>query len=118
MVGLIDIQLDVVKKFEKIREKFIKNAKELKRIASNLFKNNLHAVYVFGSVVKGKTHAMSDIDVAVVLLKPASENERIRLYKEVRKKFGLLHPFEIHVVTKDEWDGWYRKFVKEDFVEV
>ena len=118
MVRLIDFQFDTVKKFKAIRDKFVENARELKRIASNLFKDDLYAVYVFGSVVKGKTHAMSDIDVAVVLLKPATEYERIRLYREVRKKFGMLHPFEIHVVTKDEWDSWYGKFVGEDFIEV
>lgn len=56
------------------------------------------SVYVFGSVIEGKDKPMSDVDVAVVLRDGAGEEERMRLYKKVRKNFGL-HPFEIHIVT-------------------
>jgi predicted nucleotidyltransferase len=73
-------------------------------------------VYVFGSVIEGKDKPMSDVDVAVVIRDSAGEEERMRLYKKVGKNFGL-HPFEIHIVTPEEWENRYRRFVRR-FVEI
>jgi predicted nucleotidyltransferase len=81
-----------------------------------VFGSRLISVYVFGSVIEGKDKPMSDVDVAVVIRDSAGEEERMRLYKKVRKNFGL-HPFEIHIVTPEEWENRYRRFVRR-FVEI
>ena len=117
MVSLIDIQIEIVRKFKEMRREYLKYAKMIKEVAEQHF-SNLVAVYVLGSVVKGEEHAMSDVDVAVVLEKPAREEERVAFYRKVREKIGKLHPFEIHVLSIDEWENWYRKFVKDEFVTV
>lgn len=67
-------------------------------------------------VIEGKDKPMSDVDVAVVLRDSAGEEERMRLYKKVRKNFGL-HPFEIHILASEEWGNRYRRFVRR-FVEI
>ncbi|ADC66419.1 DNA polymerase beta domain protein region [Ferroglobus placidus DSM 10642] len=117
MVSLIDIQMEVVKKLKEMRRSYLKYAKIIKDLAEETF-SNLIDVYVFGSVVRGEEHAMSDVDIAVVLKEPVSEEERVAFYRKIREKIGSLHPFEIHVISKEEWENWYRKFVKEDFVRV
>lgn len=109
MVSLTDLQIEVVREFERFRRSYKENAEKIKEIASRLFGDV--EVYVFGSVVEGKVHPMSDVDIAVVVGR-ADEEERVRLYGEVRKTFGPLHPFEIHVLTEGEWMK-YKKFIRK-----
>ncbi|RLI82919.1 hypothetical protein DRP07_04330 [Archaeoglobales archaeon] len=116
-VSLIDIQLEILKEFERFRKDYLKHAKEIKRISREIFGKKLEGVYVFGSIVKGKSHPMSDVDIAIILSVAANEVERTKLYGKVRKKFGLAHPFEVHILSVDEWE-WYRRFVKNDLLRV
>jgi len=116
MVTLMDIQLEIVKRFRELRRDYVKNVKKIKDLAKEIFGERLLSVYVFGSVVEGKDHPMSDIDVAIVLSGEACEDERMKLYRKVRESFGL-HSFEIHVVTSKEWENWYKKFARR-FVEI
>lgn len=85
-------------------------------MAKEIFGEKLLSVYVFGSVIEGRERPMSDVDVAIVLSKKAGEEERVKLYRRVRETFGL-HTFEIHVITSEDWERWYKKFI-EKFVEV
>ena len=116
MAGIVDIHLEIVRKFEKYRRGYMSYAKVIKKLAEKHFEG-LHGLYVFGSVSSQKYHPLSDIDVAIVLLKPAEEEVRVDFYRKVRETFGLNHPFEFHIITNEEWNGWYSKFVK-DFVEI
>ncbi|WP_456330147.1 nucleotidyltransferase domain-containing protein [Archaeoglobus sp.] len=116
MVTLTDFQIETVKRFKELRKNYAENVKRIKDLAKEVFGENLLSVYVFGSVVEGSEHPMSDVDVAVVLSKKADEEERMELYRSVRETFGL-HPFEIHVITSEEWEKWYKRFVRK-FVEI
>lgn len=87
---------------------YIKYVREIREISKEIFGNKLKHVYVLGSIVRGKTHSMGDIDVAVFLSKDAEE--------EMRQSFGFAHPFKIHVLNFDEWK-LYERFVKDDFIE-
>lgn len=109
MVSLMDIQMEVVRKFEEFRKDFIEHARKIKEIALEIFGDA--NVYVFGSVVRGECHPMSDVDVAVVVSKDICEEERINFYRKIRKEFGILHPFEIHILSRKEWRV-YEKFTK------
>jgi len=42
--------------------------------------------------------------------------ERAEIVAKILKKVGIFSPFEIHLVTEEEFD-WYKRFVKR-FVEV
>lgn len=113
MVSLMDLQIEIVRKFEKFRKNFVKHARRIKQMASQTFGDA--EVYVFGSVVRNDCHPMSDVDLAVVV-KDASEERRVKFYRRIRKEFGPLHPFEIHILTEEEWNN-YRKFVG-DFIKI
>jgi predicted nucleotidyltransferase len=116
MADLIDFQIEIVRRFREMRRNYLDNVRKIKDLAKDVFGKRLLSVYVFGSVVEGKDRPMSDFDVAIVLSENAAEEERMKPYRKIREHFGL-HPFEIHVLTLDEWEGWYRRFVKR-FVEV
>lgn len=72
-------------------------------------------VYVFGSVVRGNYTAASDIDILVVTTKI---NLKYELMVAVYREF-IDAPIELHVVTPDLYDKWYKRFIKpEEIVEV
>jgi len=114
MVTIVDLQLEIVRRFEKFKNK--RYLEEIKKIAEEIFREKLDRVIIFGSYVKGNMRPLSDIDVAIILKEQANEEERLRFYKEVNRRFGI-HPFEFHIITKEEWENWYKRFIKE-YVEV
>ncbi len=73
-------------------------------------------IYLFGSVVEGRTHPHSDIDVAIVTDNiPKNVRELARIKIKVLE--GLeFSPFELHILSEKEW-SFYRNFVKK-FKEV
>ncbi len=113
-----DFIVKLSEEFKKIRGRWRFYAKVIKKIAREYFNDDLEAVYVFGSTVRGDFGPLSDIDVAVVLRREAGEWDRAKFRSLVRKTLGDLSPFEIHIMTRDEWEEWYRRFVKDDFVKI
>lgn len=72
---------------------------------------------IFGSMVRGNYRADSDIDIAIILRESVNEFERAKFVSLVNKKFRL-NPFEIHIISIDVWEKWYKNFVKSDFIEI
>lgn len=71
-------------------------------------------IYVFGSIVKGRYTAVSDIDILVITERI---EQRFRMKVEVYKRVEA--PIELHVTTSEKFDRWYKRFVKVDeIVEV
>ena len=70
-------------------------------------------VYMFGSVVKGRHTAASDIDILVV-------TERVDLKYDMMVEVyrSLDAPIELHITTRDKFEGWYRRFIDEEFIEI
>lgn len=69
-------------------------------------------VYLFGSVLRGDYRPLSDIDVAVVLEMRPPVGERAAFRSKLRDELGLFHPFEIHIVSREDWEGWYKRFIE------
>ncbi|MEM1944547.1 MAG: nucleotidyltransferase domain-containing protein [Nitrososphaerota archaeon] len=71
-------------------------------------------VYVFGSVARGEATAMSDIDVLVVTeLANRKYDIMVNVYKTVEE------PVELHVVTDELLNRWYRRFIpEEELIEI
>lgn len=71
-------------------------------------------VFVFGSTVRGRYTALSDIDVLVVIEDPGRKYEIMtRVYGEVEA------PVELHVVTRELFERWYKRFIDpNELVEV
>ncbi len=99
-------------------ENYAKFAKEIKTLAKSFFKENFSKLLVFGSVVKGRfSVGLSDIDIAVLLKKEVPLKEKIKFMVLVDEKFSG-NPFEIHVVSEERWEKWYKRFVRNEFIEV
>jgi predicted nucleotidyltransferase len=86
-------------------------------MASEHFGNNFMKLLIFGSMVRGNYRADSDIDIAIILRESVNEFERAKFVSLVNKKFRL-NPFEIHIISIDVWEKWYKNFVKSDFIEI
>jgi len=112
---LYKILLKQAKVNQKYFENYRKYAEKIKAIASKLLKDC--KVFVFGSVVEGKALPSSDIDVLIVSKNtPKKMKERAKIVAEIFRKIGIFSPFEIHLITEEEFE-WYKRFVKK-FIEV
>lgn len=69
-------------------------------------------VYVFGSVIKGKYTAASDIDILVVLDKNVSRDEEYKVKAEVY--MSVEAPIELHITSIEKFEHWYKRFIKEE----
>lgn len=97
---------------------YLKYAQKIKKKAQELLGKDTK-VLVFGSIVKGNWGTNSDIDVLVISKRLSSnwiENREIRT--EIRKVAGTFNPFQIHLATPEEYENWYKRFIKEDYIEV
>lgn len=75
-------------------------------------------VHVFGSVVKGRVTGASDVDVLIVcdqLPKNCKGRGNIKAKIEEAAGLPLYHPFEIHLVTREEAEAnpIYRRATRE-----
>lgn len=68
-------------------------------------------VYLFGSSVKGKYTASSDIDILIVV-DNASYEEASKFKAQIYME--LDYPLEIHVATPKQFTNRYIRFIKED----
>ncbi|MBS7658919.1 MAG: nucleotidyltransferase domain-containing protein [Candidatus Bathyarchaeia archaeon] len=91
---------------------YLNVAKRVKAIVQDI---DLSAqVYLFGSTVKNKATAISDIDILVVTeMLERKYDIMVKVYK------ALKEPLELHVINKAMFDGWYRRFIsKEELIEI
>ena len=66
-------------------------------------------VLVFGSVVEGRITALSDIDMLVIC--DLDREERVGLKTEIYKRLGYDLPIQLHIASKREFQGWYKRFI-------
>ena len=114
---LIDLQKDIAVIFNEYRQNFRKYAYEIKKTALEYFGDNFLKLLVFGSMIRSNYRADSDIDIAIILMKNVDEFQRAKFVSIVNKKFKL-NPFEIHIISNDLWESWYKNFVKNEFIEI
>lgn len=106
----------------KIREKYLKNLDYYLKKIKKFFKEQLKEVkiYLFGSYIKKKKFGPnSDIDILVISPNaPTDITGKAKLISKLKDKIGRLNPFEIHIVTPELYENWYKKFIKKDFKEI
>jgi len=68
-------------------------------------------IYVFGSILEGEFVGGSDVDIMIVA-DVESNRKRAEVLAEIEERIGLplSHPFEFHLLTKDEFDKWISIF--------
>ncbi|MHA1679289.1 MAG: nucleotidyltransferase domain-containing protein [Promethearchaeota archaeon] len=90
--------------------KFFKNYKKyLKRLnkSSKKILKDAH-LYLFGSILEGKLVGGSDIDILIIADVPKNHIKRAEIIAKIEEKASLplSHPFEIHLITKEELEKW------------
>ncbi|HEW64328.1 nucleotidyltransferase domain-containing protein [Fervidicoccus fontis] len=91
---------------------YIEIGRKIKEIVNSFDPNA--KLYIFGSAVKGKNVASSDIDVLII-------TEKIELKYEIMVKVfkSIDEPIELHIITREIFDKWYRRFIPiEELVEI
>ena len=83
---------------------YLEIARRVKRIVEKYDKDA--EVYLFGSAVEGRVTVLSDIDIMVVSMKKECEYKvKTEAYKRIEA------PIEIHYITPQEYQNWYRRFI-------
>jgi len=89
---------------------YMEVAKRVKGIVQTIDPNA--KVYVFGSAVSGRLTASSDIDILVITSKI---DEKYRMIVKVYKNVNA--PVELHVVTGELYENWYRRFIPQEEIK-
>ncbi|MEM1618987.1 MAG: nucleotidyltransferase domain-containing protein [Desulfurococcaceae archaeon] len=74
-------------------------------------------IILFGSYVRGEMRPDSDIDVLLVTEHARDPWMRAKLYKKIFEDLGVERVFQVHIVTQEEYEKWYKKFI-DVYVEV
>jgi len=118
MKSLIQINKKILEEKRKYFENYLFYANKIKEKAKKLLKDDVK-VLIFGSIVKGNWGPNSDIDILIIsnkLSKNWIENRHIRT--EIKKEIGPFSPFQIHLARPEEFENWWKNFIKENFIEV
>lgn len=68
-------------------------------------------VIIFGSFIKGSMRPDSDIDILLVTRLAREPFSRGRLFRAIVEEIGVDNPFEIHIITREEYENVYKKFI-------
>jgi predicted nucleotidyltransferase len=114
--------VDILIERQKRKERYFKNwrfyLKKIKKEAGKILGEKTK-VFIFGSFVKGNFGPESDIDVLIVSENlPEDFDERAKIRTKIKSKVGVFSPFQLHLVTPGEFEDWYKKFIKGDFLEI
>jgi len=110
--------IELVQIFREYRDRWREYASIINKLSEDYFGQHFYGVYVFGSIVRGDIKPLSDIDIAMVLCKGVDEFSRAKFRGLGRNRIGRVHPFQIHILTKDEWDNWYMRFVGQNYCKI
>ena len=76
-------------------------------------------VLVFGSVVKGDWGPNSDIDILIISDKLSKNWEKNTIFKvKIKSKIDPFSPFQIHLARPEEYERWYKNFIKDDYIVI
>jgi len=116
-MDLGEILLKINKDYEKYFINPIFYAKKIKKNAIKILGKDIK-VYLFGSIVKNNFTFNSDIDILIVSEKIKKIKNRSNLRLRLLKNIGIDSPFEIHFATPEIYENWYKKFIKDGYIEI
>lgn len=105
--------IDILIEKERIQQKFFKNYKKYFKEIKKIVKKEIGPakVVLFGSILT-KRKPKRDIDVLIISPKFKKKENKLKLKKKIYFKFGWLFPFELHLITPEEYENWYKYFIK------
>jgi len=114
--------IQILKEIKEEREKFFEDymdyALKIKKEAEKILKDV--EVIVFGSIVRGNWHPLnSDIDILIISEDLPDDWDKRRVIKnKIKSVLPSSSPFQIHMATKKEYENFYQKSIKEDFIVI
>jgi len=106
---LTDIIVEQAQEKEKYFQNYLTYAEIIKKEAEKILGET--KVFLFGSILL-KNEVPRDIDLLIVSPKFQKYQEKRKLISKIWQKIGILSPFELHLVTPNEYQHWYRYFLK------
>jgi len=107
--GFIDLLIEDAEERKRFFEDFLRYVEKVKEVVRRRDPNA--KIIVFGSVVRGDVRPDSDIDLLIITDMAEKLDERIKLRMEIMRILGEGSPFEIHIITTEEYENWYRRFI-------
>jgi len=107
---LVDLLIERKKEEEKYFQNYQRWAKVIKKEARKLLGEV--KVFIFGSILR-KEELPRDIDILIISPKLNTLRKKSKTRAELLKRTNLSYPFEIHLITPEEYRNWYRNFIKE-----
>lgn len=93
-------------------------AQKIKRMAQEILGEETK-VFLFGSILKKTWTVGSDIDILIISDNlPDNFDKRNEIRTKIKSKISPFSPFQIHLVTNEEFEKWYKNFVKKDILNV
>lgn len=110
MKTLTDILIETRREQEKYFKNYLDYSKIIKKEAKRLLGEV--KVFVFGSILR-PGEPKRDIDILVISPRLKNTRQKSETRAKILKKIGISSPFEIHLITPEEYSGWYKYFIKE-----
>jgi len=112
MRTLVDFLIEKKAREEKYFRNYLFWVKKIKKEAQK----NLGEVkvFLFGSIVRKQVEPGSDIDILIISPKLKTPEKRSEVQTEILEKIGHSSPFEIHLITPEQYQNWYKHFIKEN----
>jgi len=108
--NLLDILIEQSQEQEKYFKNYLEYANQIKKETERIL--GKVKVFIFGSILR-KGEVPQDIDILIISPKIKNTSQKSKILAEIWKKIGWLAPFEIHLITPEEYQNWYRYFIKE-----
>jgi predicted nucleotidyltransferase len=106
---MLDLLMEKAKEREEAFNNLWSFLSKVKEVANSLDPGA--RVFLFGSVARGNPRPDSDIDVLVISDVLGKDLKSKVKTIEILMETINNRVFEIHVVTREEYENWYRKFV-------
>jgi len=107
---LTDFLIEKTKKEEKYFRNYLDYCRIIKKEAEMILGDV--GVFVFGSILK-KNEIPQDIDILIVSKNFADYQKKSKTLVSLQKKLGSFSPFEFHFATPEEYNNWWKYFLKE-----
>jgi predicted nucleotidyltransferase len=102
--------IEKAKKEEKYFKNYLEYGKIIKKEAERFL--GKVKVLVFGSILR-KEEVARDIDILIISPQLKNPEKRSEIREKIFKKIGIFSPFEIHLITPQQYRDWYSHFIKE-----
>lgn len=107
---LVDFLIEKTKREEKYFKNYLGYCKIIKKEAEKILGDV--KVFVFGSILK-KNELPQDIDILIVSKNLADYQKKSKALVDLQKKIGGFSPFEFHFAVPEEYNQWWKYFLKE-----